>query len=303
MNIKTETGIANLSIIHNPNSKFPVTMKFSSTAASFLICFSVSTSASKKDYLRKTRGEKTRFGRLIDFTWVNQEDDNDADASTTSPTFASPHTTNTLSSATENAISSTEIVTLPTISNTDSTTTMSTASSMYTWTAMCTSDTDCYPKLRIEFPGDNDPIAVEVCGCYANTINNPFNECQGTKVCSMASCFRNSCDGASAYCNEGVCILQQPEDMYAEATVSPIKEVPMVQTGAPSLCVDDSQCADNFICLDKSNGNCFFPPCGHCTAPLEDVNDTLILAVMSMSMPNLSSDGNDFDFGLEKDNS
>lgn len=283
-----------------------------------IILLPPSVLSAHRNYLRKTRGE-TRLGRPLGFTWVNVDEDA-AGSTTSSTTFGTDIATLPTTSSTEGfdaTGSPIDVATLPATSTTDSMTSTSSATDNinstpftefaskpssidYKWTASCISDADCYPKLRVEIPGDSDPIGVGICGCYANTIAMPFDECQGDEACAIAGCFRNSCDGFTAYCSEeGVCRLQPPAlgvttTLPADASVSDL---------VPTWCNDDSNCSNNMICEDKSNGMCFAPPCGRCVNPTDDANEISMLSPMSMSLSMSMQDlpvENEFDFVNEE---
>jgi hypothetical protein len=153
-----------------------------------------SIASAHESYLRKTR--EVRLGRPSGFTWIT-EPTSIAIEIVTLPTASS--TDSQLAAGT-----TTEIATLPA-------TTSVTSSLLDEYTPTCTTNSDCYPKLRVQVPPSSDSlIGVSICGCYATSIINPFDECQGNTLdCSVAGCFRNSCDGTSAFCDDGVCVLLQ----------------------------------------------------------------------------------------------
>lgn len=82
----------------------------------------------------------------------------------------------------------------------------------YTWSGgLCNSDEDCYPKIKERVPTLSEIIGVNTCECYANSNNNPLDECQGESdmTCPIAGCMENLCQDARAYCSadSGVCAL------------------------------------------------------------------------------------------------
>lgn len=50
---------------------------------------------------------------------------------------------------------------------------------------------------------------------------------------------------------------------------------PRSEDESEDTCVSDSDCSDNLQCVDESNGNCFYPPCGRCmpTPEIQPIND------------------------------
>lgn len=270
--------------------------------AAVLLIPSTASAAAPQSYLRRTRAE-TRTGRLSGFTWINVEEAvGDAATSSTEATGTAMAdvevaTMPTTSTESNQLAETTEFATLPTTTSDGSTADVSTATNLetatpasYTWAATCTTSAECYPKLRVELPSSEDPIGVGICGCYANSISAPLDECQQEQECAIAGCFHNSCDGTIAVCEEGVCILQMSE---IEAKLN--WDVAGVQPDMPMWCNNDSDCLNNDVCIDESNGMCFSPPCGRCMPNLEGEIEE-IESLNSMSMIEVSLDENDFDF-------
>lgn len=248
--------------------------------AAVLLIPSTASAAAPQSYLRRTRAE-TRTGRLSGFTWINVEEAvGDAATSSTEATGPLPTTTSDGSTADVSTATNLETATVTPAS--------------YTWAATCTTSAECYPKLRVELPSSEDPIGVGICGCYANSMSAPLDECQQEQECAIAGCFHNSCDGTIAVCEEGVCILQMSE---IEAKLN--WDVAGVQPDMPMWCDNDSDCLNSDVCIDESNGMCFSPPCGRCMSNLEGEIEE-IESLNSMSMIEVSLDENDFDFAEDE---
>eukprot|EP00804_Cyclotella_cryptica_P008760 CCRYP_018467-RA/>CCRYP_018467-RA protein AED:0.04 eAED:0.09 QI:305/1/0.5/1/1/1/2/0/723 len=101
----------------------------------------------------------------------------------------------------------------------------------YTWSGgRCSTNDDCYPKVRERVPGLSETIGVTTCECYANSYVDPLDECQGESdmTCPIAGCMENQCEGATAYCSQedGICLLstsaQSPEGSSTDSTTSAI---------------------------------------------------------------------------------
>ena len=95
----------------------------------------------------------------------------------------------------------------------------------YMWSGgLCSKDTDCHPKIRTRVPSSIQTIQTPLCGCYATSIVDPLEECQGEfeSGCDVAACFVNSCFGLEAYCSleKGVCELKSPEIFTIHDAVS-----------------------------------------------------------------------------------
>ena len=128
-------------------------------------------------------------------------------------------------------------------------------------------------------PSNSETIGIGICGCYADSTKNSLDECQGdTSGCAIAGCFRNTCDGFSAYCSEeGMCLLRESNRDESQVGIdsaettttsttstSSTTEEAGLETDVPAWCTNDEDCSDNRICNDQSNGRCFSPPCGRC---------------------------------------
>lgn len=162
----------------------------------------------------------------------------------------------------------------------------------YVWSGgLCTSNEDCYPKIRELVPGSGvETIGVNLCGCYANSRVDSFDECQGEEPCVIAGCYENPCSGRSAYCSEsGLCMLRQQENTQSDDStlieVIPsdvdigVDDIDITEMSVPimsSWCTSDTDCPISFTCIDRSNGNCFFPPCGRCETIVENANTEMI---------------------------
>jgi hypothetical protein len=58
-----------------------------------------------------------------------------------------------------------------------------------------------------------------------------------------------------------------------------VDEIDITEMSVPimsSWCTFDTDCPSSFICIDKSNGNCFFPPCGQCETATGNANTELV---------------------------
>lgn len=83
----------------------------------------------------------------------------------------------------------------------------------YTWTATCATDSDCVPTIRTRVPGFSEPIAAGICECYADSLVDPLDECQGDNDgCPIAKCYEALCVDAMAFCNNGVCELEYTDE-------------------------------------------------------------------------------------------
>lgn len=195
-------------------------MKTLSFAAALLFPSLASTHG---NYLRKTRED--RLGRPPGFTWIIDDPSVDNPV----PTTTSSTDSQLASSASGTA---TVVATLPAATTTSSTDNIAT---YLEYTPTCTTNSDCYPKLRVQVPSSNSLVVVSICGCYATSISNPFDECQGDSAeCVVAGCFPNSCDGISAFCDGGICVLQD------ESSVSGLADI-MSSSMSMSMSLDENQ--------------------------------------------------------------
>ncbi|KAL7437433.1 hypothetical protein ACHAXM_005656 [Skeletonema potamos] len=64
----------------------------------------------------------------------------------------------------------------------------------------CTTDTDCFSRIRSEVPENLNPTGPKWCDCYAASSKFPFMECEGQDNCVMAMCQYDACAGFEAYC-------------------------------------------------------------------------------------------------------
>ena len=136
-------------------------------------------------------------------------------------------------------------------------------SRFYTWDGpRCSSDDDCYAKIRERVPGENEVIGVSTCQCYANSLINPLDECQGESdmTCPIAGCMENPCRNARAFCLEetGVCYLdisieEPPVAIAPTSTIAsennidvPVsilpEEPPVVNYTWSPICTSDDDC-------------------------------------------------------------
>ena len=116
----------------------------------------------------------------------------------------------------------------PSTSTTAATTAVTTASaatttSAATKTAECTTDQDCFTKMRTRVPTLTSLIGARRCKCYASLKIEPFDECQGelgTGFCATAQCNADFCAGLEAYCEQdvGVCSLREGAAIPPEST-------------------------------------------------------------------------------------
>lgn len=84
--------------------------------------------------------------------------------------------------------------------------------------ASCTSDNDCSAVIRSRYPAQSG-TNVLMCGCYAASSIDPFDECEGNESsCATARCSEDACAGLTAYCSESeTCTLKSD----AAATTTP----------------------------------------------------------------------------------
>lgn len=129
----------------------------------------------------------------------------------------------------------------------------------YTWDGpRCNSDDDCFVKTRERVPGESEVIGVSACQCYASSLINPLDECQGESdmTCPIAGCMENPCRNAMAFCLEdtGVCYLDTSieEPPVAIAPTSTIAsdtpmsifpdEAPVINYTWSPICSSDDDC-------------------------------------------------------------
>ena len=184
----------------------------------------------------------------------------------------------------------------------------------YIWEGpRCTTDDDCFPKIRERVPGEHEIIGVTTCQCYPNSRINPLDECQGETdmACPIAGCMENPCADARAYClvETGMCYLNavdEPpsivmptatsgaiDDNNTPASVDPtiintsIQEVGSVYTWIPN-CKSDDDCYP--IMRQSEPGESETIGVGVCSCyansyadPLDECQgDTLCIAAMCM---------------------
>jgi len=207
-----------------------------------------------------------------------------------------PTTSSTgLSTLLSNSVSSSDIVTAPSAEF------VATPGSVsYMWNGgTCNSDFDCYLKIRERVPGNIEIVGVGLCECYANSIDNPLDECQSSTVCPIAGCLENACNGQDTFCSpeKGVCVLESLGESELASAIDDVEIAATLATEGMAMsvpdmqgwCVDDSECRGNENCVDESNGMCFFPPCGRCTDSSIAIDETIVLSSeLSMSVPELS---------------
>lgn len=122
----------------------------------------------------------------------------------------------------------------------------------YAWVGICTSDEECYPKMREAVPGESEVIGVSTCECYANSVIDPLDECQGDVACAMAMCISDSCDGRTAYCSaEGTCQLDGETETSAVDGGD--------DTGALNPCMEGQCLSPAGVC--ETEVACFVDPC------------------------------------------
>ena len=105
----------------------------------------------------------------------------------------------------------------------------------------CDVDDDCTPRMRSRVPSTTNVTGVDVCECYADSLLEPFDECQGEKgkTCPMAGCKDDSCIGMEAFCREDkTCDLREVvSDAASSSTAATTAAPPSVE------CVVDDDCS------------------------------------------------------------
>eukprot|EP00956_Cyclotella_meneghiniana_P015900 scaffold24714_cov43-Cyclotella_meneghiniana.AAC.2 len=128
----------------------------------------------------------------------------------------------------------------------------------------CDYDHDCTPTLRTEMPSDDvEHSRGETCGCFADSVLHPFDQCQGETgdYCNDYSCKgRDPCKSQRGKCviqdnGAGACTLHNKnrdydDDWTAKPTKKPTKKPTRKPTPSPtdggytcgSSCSNDSDC-------------------------------------------------------------
>jgi len=90
-------------------------------------------------------------------------------------------------------------------------------SSTAVMSGMCASNNQCNVKIRSKAPWP--AIGVDLCGCYASSALDPFDECEGEDRCYVARCREHLCDEFEAYCEVspndngmGDCVLRSTSE-------------------------------------------------------------------------------------------
>jgi len=81
--------------------------------------------------------------------------------------------------------------------------------------AACTSDEQCSVTQRSRVPSESN-TDVGLCGCYATSSIDPFDECEGNKTsCATARCISDACAGLTSTCSDDSvnCVLIPDEGM------------------------------------------------------------------------------------------
>ena len=120
-----------------------------------------------------------------------------------------------------------------------------------------------------------------MCGCYADSIYYPFDECEGSEEsCRIAKCAGNACEGLDAYCDNeadgGYCNLRKAETI-TETTSVDGTEVVEINLCPQGQCLNpDGQCELEVACfVDPCDVNlnscqddevCAANYCGGCNA-------------------------------------
>jgi len=81
--------------------------------------------------------------------------------------------------------------------------------------AACTSDEQCSVTQRSRVPSESN-TDVGLCGCYATSSIDPFDECEGNKTsCATARCISDACAGLTSTCSDDsvTCVLIPDEGM------------------------------------------------------------------------------------------
>ena len=89
--------------------------------------------------------------------------------------------------------------------------------------ASCTSDEQCSVTQRSKVPPQSS-TDVGLCGCYATSSIDPFDECEGNNTsCAQAKCMADACAGLTSSCsNSAICVLKLDEEATSttQATTS-----------------------------------------------------------------------------------
>lgn len=109
----------------------------------------------------------------------------------------------------------------------------------YKWEGpRCSTDDDCYTKVRERVPGESEVIGVTTCQCYANSFINPLDECQGETdmTCPIAGCMENPCLDYKAFClvESGFCYLDDSIDFPPAVTMPTVTSEGSVDLNAPT---------------------------------------------------------------------
>mmetsp|Transcript_1802 Transcript_1802/g.2507 ORF Transcript_1802/g.2507 Transcript_1802/m.2507 type:complete len:307 (-) Transcript_1802:91-1011(-) len=118
--------------------------------------------------------------------------------------------------------------------------------------ASCTSDEQCSVTQRSKAPSQSS-TDVGLCGCYATSSSDPFDECEGNNAsCAQAKCIADACAGLTSSCsNSGLCILELDE---AAATLSTAAVVDCSVLSTCSECLWNEGCAHWTV--DECHASC-----------------------------------------------
>ena len=123
--------------------------------------------------------------------------------------------------------------------------------------ASCTSDEQCSLTQRSKVPSQSS-TDVGLCGCYATSSIDPFDECEGnTTSCAQAKCIADACAGLTSSCsNSELCVLKLDEATTSttQATSSTAAVVDCSVLTTCSECLENEGCAHWTV--DECHASC-----------------------------------------------
>ncbi len=123
--------------------------------------------------------------------------------------------------------------------------------------ASCTSDEQCSVTQRSKVPSQSS-TDVGLCGCYATSSIDPFDECEGNNTsCAHAKCIADACVGLTSSCsNNEICVLELDETATSttQATSSTNAVVDCSVLSTCSECLENEACAHWTV--DECHASC-----------------------------------------------
>ncbi len=123
--------------------------------------------------------------------------------------------------------------------------------------ASCTSDEQCSVTQRSSVPPQSS-TDVGLCGCYATSSIDPFDECEGNNTsCAQAKCIADACAGLTSSCsNNELCVLELDEAATSttQATSSTAAVVDCSMLTTCSDCLENEACAHWTV--DECHSSC-----------------------------------------------